>query len=93
MAIKRITRPIGRNIIVEQVMHSTSVIVLDAVTENGLYDLVVQGVGPACTYGLKVGDIIEVAYGLRALPTTDGREKHFVCSETDVEGVLDLVIE
>lgn len=89
----RRTRPLGRNIIVEQVMHHDSIIHLDKVQDKGMYDLVVQDVGSECTRGLKPGDIIEVADGFRALPTTDGRDKHFVCSETDVEGVLELLPE
>jgi hypothetical protein len=89
METKRRTRPLGRNLVVEQVMHA-STIILEGVQSKGMYDLVVADVGPDCTRGIKVGDIIEVADGFRALPTTDGRDKHFICSETDVEGVLDL---
>tara|TARA_R110002020_G_scaffold207256_2_gene412644 strand:- start:1804 stop:2040 length:237 start_codon:yes stop_codon:yes gene_type:complete len=54
-------------------------------------DFVVTAVGEQCTRGLKVGDLVQCADGFRGLPTTDGRDLHFICSETDIEAIIDLL--
>ena len=93
MATKRRTRPIGRNLVIEVVFPETSLVMPDAsqIANFSDKDFVVADVGPECTRGLKVGDIVQCADGFRGLPTADSREMHFICSETDVEAVIDLL--
>jgi len=56
-------------------------------------DFVVTDVGDQCTRGIKVGDIVQCADGFRGLATVDSRQRHFICSETDIEAVVELVNE
>ena len=94
MSTKRRTRPIGRNLVIEVVLPESKIVLTDgAIAGIDNKDFVVVAVGEQCTRGLKEGDLIQLADGFRGLPTTDGRKLHFLCSETDVEGVIDLLPE
>lgn len=92
MLTKRHTRPIGRNVIIEVVLPTSSIVLTEgAIAGIDNKDFVVTDVGPDCSRGIKVGDIVQCADGFRGLPTTDGRDMHFICSETDIEAVIDLI--
>jgi hypothetical protein len=89
---KRRTRPIGRNLVIEVVLPESQIVLTDgAIAGIDDKDFVVTDVGSECTRGIKVGDIVQPADGFRGLATTDGRKLHFVCSETDIEAIIDLL--
>lgn len=88
---KRTTRPLGRNVVLEVVLPESKIILTDAAIAGiDDKDFIVVALGAQCTRDLKIGDIVQVADGFRALPTVDGLELHFVCSETDIEAVIEL---
>ena len=92
---KRRTRPLGRNVVIEVVLPVTTIIMPDDAQLANFddKDFVIADVGDQCTRGLKVGDMVQCADGFRGLATADSRERHFICSETDIEGVIELCID
>lgn len=61
MSTKRITRPLGRNIIIEVVLPESIIVMPDQIQNINDKDFVVVALGPDCTRGIQIGDIVQAS--------------------------------